>query len=127
MGMGSCPNHGFSISIDNLRKLCPDELAELETQLEKEEGISLDDFALSVCIDCTPTDKASIAYEKLQDAFKAKTNLELEIYYYNEDDGDRYDDMESGVNFLVHGVKDYTPAGLALKDMIEEKLWTVYG
>lgn len=55
--------------------------------------------------------------------------LTLSLGFYNEDDGDRYDEVDSheGCVFFVGGMVALTPAGEKFKDVVRERLWTQYG
>lgn len=133
MGMGSIPCHAYTISLDNLRAFCPDEVAECET-LFGPAGETWDTFARSAEFDeYSEAAPIMVAWKALQAAFArmsqttVSSHLELGIGYYSEDDGDRYDDLEPGVYFSVDGMTQLTPAGKQFKDVVKEQSWTVYG
>lgn len=143
MGMGSAACHATTISLENLRGLCPDELGELEKALEQE-GLSLHEFALDSSAqslemeDGEPVGEKQkksilVAWATLCSSFEAKTrvgdsHLFLDIGSYDPDSGDRYDDFESDETFYfeVWGHKQLSPAGEAFQHLLKDKTWTQY-
>lgn len=134
MGMGAAGAHGWIISTENLRGLIPTEYAVLEAALDKRK-LALDDLALAIAEeeDLTDDDKEiDDALDALYAAFKQKTavdgkELELELFYYSDEDGDIYDDLEDGANWSVDGMWELTPPGKKFKDIIEQCSWTQFG
>jgi hypothetical protein len=62
------------------------------------------------------------------EAFTKDTGLKVYPFYYNEDEGDRYDDLpESGVYWTVAGVYEMTPAAKRIQAGLQDVMWTVYG
>jgi hypothetical protein len=74
-------------------------------------------------------DQYEILVTNLKTSFNKKTGLSLYFDYYNEDNGDRYDEPgdEEGCVFCVGGMVQLTPAGEKYKDIITERRWTQYG
>ena len=137
MGMGSAPAHAWVISKDNLRALLPAYVA-FEALLSLHDK-TVDDYALSISKDelledVSEEDNEAIdkAWGEVEAAFKTATtvgesSLELDIGYYNREEGDLYDDLEDGAYFTVDNVLDFTPAGNKFKDKLENASWTIYG
>ena len=152
MGMGTFAINSFVIEYDELKKICPEEIATIEN--EKFFGdvgwrviaqwFSWDDpDQFSECIyDLYVNSEEEVddiveEYTQIYDkhvtnlfkAFEAKTGLTLSIDYYDEDNGDRYDEPgdEEGCIFCVGGMVQLTPAGEKYKDIITERRWTQYG
>lgn len=64
----------------------------------------------------------------VQKCFEADTGLKVYPFYYDEEDGDRYDDLpEGGAYWSVDGVYQLTPAAEKVKDYLRDVQWTVYG
>ncbi len=132
MGMGSAPCHAWTISLDGLKAICPEEVKACETVLEQS-GCDWDSFALAVEQEELDDHSEIInAWEKLQAAFSkatkvGKSHLELGIGHYASDDGDRYDDLEQGCYFTVDNVTQFTSAGKKFHAHLEERSWTVFG
>ena len=74
-------------------------------------------------------DQYEILVTNLKTTFNKKTGLSLYFDYYNEDQGDRYDDAadKDGCVFCVDGMVQLTPAGEKFKDIIFERSWTQFG
>ena len=138
MGMGSAPCHAWTITLDGLKAICPQEVQACEAAF-KALDCDWDSFALGMELeqfDDLPedADPATMvkAWERLQAAFKKKTkvgtaHLDLGIGHYSSDDGDRYDEMEQGCYFTVDNVTQFTPAGEKFRVHLEVKSWTVFG
>jgi hypothetical protein len=133
MGMGTAPCHAWTISLDKLKTICPNEVAAIEFAFN-DRGSNWDSFALEMEQEIGKEDFKSlhVKWEMLQKAFEIATkvgesHLELAIGYYNDDDGDRYDDLEQGCYFTVEGVTQLTPAGEKFKECLQEQSWTVFG
>lgn len=130
MGMGSIPCHAWTISLDGLKAICPQEVEACEAALAAM-GQDWDAFALSMTSD-EDVEPMEEPWEQLQATFRKATRvgeccLELDIGHYSSDDGDRYDDLEDGCYFTVEGMTQLSPAGKRFKDHLEERSWTVYG
>ena len=130
MSMGYSASYAETISEENLRKICPEEL-DTFLGLFGDKGLcgSLEDAARSLEWqdgDCVET--VDNAYLDIQSAFKTKTDgLELHIGYHNSsEEGDRNDEVD-GVYWAVDGVYEHTPAGKKLRDVIERKFWINFG
>lgn len=65
----------------------------------------------------------------LKDVFNQKTRLCLYFDYYDEDNGDRYDNPgdKDGCIFCVDGMVQLSPAGEKFKDIVTERSWTQFG
>ena len=125
MGMGTGACSGWVISYDNLKKICPKEIDDIEGAEEFEDwgevsrGFEFDELPDSI--------KKSV--EDLVGQFLNTTGLTLSLGFYREDDGDRYDEVDSheGCVFFVDGMVALTPAGEKFKDVVRQQLWTQYG
>lgn len=136
MGMGAMPCHGWTISQEHLQALLPEAWRPLQEALERH-GVTLDAFAQAIDQEVLVGGSKDAAAEleellhQLYQQFHAKTTvdesfLELELMYYDAGLGSAYDELESGANWAVRGVRHYTPAGEAFRDKVERKSWTVY-
>ena len=136
MGMGTAPSHAWIISQEQLHRLVPAALANLNRLLASQ-GKNLSDLALAKAQEeaVSESDEAcqaiDAALERLDREFQAATRvgkscLELELFHYCAAEGSRYDELEEGANWLVDGVKQFTPAGEKFKDRIEWKGWTTF-
>lgn len=140
MGMSQIPIHGWTISLGELRKLCPVQILTLEAILA-ESGNTWGSVAKNIqCEEPLPTGFPQ-ALERLEFQFRVVTRvedstfsnavscLELELGYYDEELGDGGDEVEhtDGAVFLVSGVTVRTPAGEKFKDVVQENLWSVFG
>ena len=117
MGMGTAGAHAFVISLDELRKICPKEVHAVEDEL------TWGDVAMEI------NDNTPPLVEALVEAFNKATDLKLSIEHYDDETGDRYDEVDNtnGCVFCVDGMMQYTPAGEKYKDVIKEQNWTVFG
>lgn len=150
--MGTFAISSYVIEYDELRKICPEEIADIEnekffrdvggwTTIAKWFAWDMPDEFLDGIYDLEDDQEKADAiieeYTKIYDknvtnlfkAFEAKTGLTLSIDYYDEDNGDRYDQPgdEEGCIFCVGGMVQLTPAGEKYKDIITERRWTQYG
>jgi hypothetical protein len=152
MGMGSFAVGSFVIEYDDLKKICPEEIAAVEGEKffndigwgtigqwlawddadqfkEEIEALYVND---KEDIDDVLDEYVKI-YDKhivdLKDAFNKNTGLTLYFDYYNEEDGGRYDNPgdKDGCLFCVDGMVQLTPAGEKFKDIIGERKWTQFG
>ncbi len=135
MGMGAAPAHAWTISLDDLRCICPKEVVACERVFE-EHGYDWNSFALALDTDhfegVADPKMLREPWESLRAEFKIATTvggfaLALGIGHYCAEDGDRYDDLEEGAYFTVDGVTMFTPAAEKFKDFLKEKSWTVFG
>jgi len=132
MGYASC--QVLTVEEYFIEEQCPEEFQELIDSFDGNEGNaqfdSVDDFARSIGNgDLDPKDnpeEPELKYEALQKAFKKKTDLEINLFYHDPDDGDRYDDF-TGRAWLVDGVLQYTPAGEKYKDKIKKQSFVTFG
>lgn len=152
MGMGTFAISSYVIEYDELRKICPEEIADIEnekffsnvggwTTIAKWFAWDMPDEFSDAIYDLEDDQEKADAiieeYTKIYDknvtnlfkAFEAKTGLTLSIDYYDADNGDRYDNPgdEEGCIFCVGGMVQLTPAGEKYKDIITERRWTQYG
>jgi len=150
MGMGSFAVGSFVIEYDDLKKICPEEIAAIEG--EKffndigwgtigrwkcwDDPSYINDLVYDI-VDSEDIEQivkdSFLHYEKLLinlfKAFHEKTDLVLYLDYYNEEDGGRYDNPgdKDGCIFSVGGMVQLTPAGEKFKDIISERKWTQFG
>jgi hypothetical protein len=131
--MGSAPCHAWTITKENVAKLCPKEFAALDIAID-----DWDSFAQAIEVEDQEvlTKKRLAKWETLQEAFEKATqtdsdhrhdHLELSIGFYDPDSGDRYDELEAGCFFMVEGVTVLSPPGEKFKDILTEQSWTVFG
>jgi hypothetical protein len=135
MGMGTAPAHAWTITKENVAKICPKEFAELDAALSGD----WDAFAMAIHVDDeTAYEPFMEKWTALQKAFELATatpedgtsgysELELSIDYYSREDGDCYDDLETGCYFTVDGVTKLTCAGIRFEQYLTESSWTVFG
>ena len=152
MGMGSFAVGSFVIEYDDLKKICPEEIAAIEGEKffndigwgtigQWKSWDDPDQFKEEIEALYT-NDKEDIddildEYVKIYDkhinnlfkAFHKKTDLVLYLDYYNEEDGGRYDNPgdKDGCLFCVDGMVQLTPAGEKFKDIVSERKWTQFG
>jgi hypothetical protein len=125
MGMGASACYGWVISYDDLKKICLKEIDNIEVSEEFEDwgevsrGFEFNELPVGM----------QKSVEDLIGQFFSNTNLTLNLGFYNADDGDRYDQVDSHEScvFFVDGMVSRTPAGEKLKDVVRERLWTQYG
>jgi hypothetical protein len=152
MGMGNFACDGFTISYDNIKKMCPAEIEAIENgphwkylgwgELAKGIDFQDEETIADVFLDAEDEDCVSEEQSKefakeyvklvkqLEEAFEKKTDgLTLFLSHYNEDEGDRYDsvDHKDGCIFMVDGMVDYTPAGEKHKDIVKKNRWVQFG
>ena len=132
MGMGYAACQQQAISYDDLKELCPNEVAAVES-VEGFEGWG----ALAQSLWCDDQDiirPFASSIEALCQAFNTVTSvdgngLKLFVNYYDEDSGDRYDEAEhlDGCLFVIDGVYQMTPAALKFKEKIKHVSYVVFG
>lgn len=155
MGMGTFAVSSFVIGYDDLKKICPEEIATIENEkffgdigwgvigqwLGWDDIAYLEDAILDNCYDESRDDEynqkmaeeISQVYDKhiseLKNIFNQKTGLTLYFDSYDEDSGDRYDNPndKDGCIFCVDGMMVLSPAGEKYKDIVTERRWTQYG
>ncbi len=134
MGMGTAPISSFVISLDNLRSICPEEVAACETAFAHEDQYSWGEYAFDLAMETEIPNDIENAVNALIAAFEQKTTvnnsrLTLGIGYYSEEEGDTYDNLShtEGCYFEVDGMVDFTDAGNKFKDVIKTEAWTQYG
>lgn len=140
MGMGTAPCAGYilPVTLENFNKLQIDISAEAKEYFGEEEwdrinnsGLDDDDYQEHIenfFRDCDYT----IGKEAI--AIIENEKFEIEIFYYDRDEGDRYDDLTTGFYFSfpedVIFIKEKSPVGKALDALnlfptFEQ--WTVFG
>jgi len=153
MGMGSYAVSSYVIPYDELKKICPDEIAAIEKEKYFDSvgwhGIGYwmswsdpDQFEENILesLDNPESERSEKIAEEmvkvydshiinLTKAFNEKTGLTLYFDNYDEDQGDRYDEPgdEDGCIFCVNGMVQLSPAGEKYKDIITERRWTQFG
>jgi hypothetical protein len=153
MGMGSYAVHSFVIGYDDLKKICPDEIAAIENEqyfndigwrvlgkwLAWDDIAELEDTVLDLIDDEDDRKCQDIAEEigsrynahivNLKNAFESKTSLTLYFDNYDYDGGDRYDEPgdKDGIIFCVQKMMVLSPAGEKYKNIITERRWTQFG
>ena len=153
MGMGSFAVNSFVIGYDNLKNICPDEIAAIENEeyftdtgweslarfLAFDDPEQMKDGLIDAIDsdDATEIEKQSVEiinkYDahitKLKNAFEKKTGLTLYFDYYDYGGGGRYDEPvdKEGMIFCVEGMMVLSPAGEKYKDIITEHRWTQFG
>lgn len=102
MGMGYSANFAETVEQDFVKQTCPKEFENFMDALDKDENITLEEFAKNVSFD-ENDNKSDVfkSYEKLTESFKAKTGLNLYLGFHDqENDGDRYDDLSGTFWYL---------------------------
>jgi len=132
-GHGHLPNTGTTINKEFLKTLptAGPIFTNLLTVMEEndlEEQVLDDNYC---DLENSDDDESLKAVSKLladfQNAFTADTGLHVYPFYYSDDDGDRYDDLEAGVHWSVAGVYQMTPEAEKIKDHLQDVQWTVWG
>lgn len=152
MGMDSFAVGSFVIEYDDLKKICPEEIAAVEGEKffndigwgtigqwkswddpdpfkEEIEALYVNDKE----DESENVEHIFKEYDKLINnlikSFNKKTGLTLYFDTYDEDGGGRYDNPgdKDGCIFCVDGMVQLTPAGEKFKDIISERKWTQFG
>lgn len=130
MVMGIYGLHGYTISLDNLREVCPEETKAVEvlgvdwgTIAQATDGDFYESTEQQLADGYTNLDtanKITAAVKVLYTTFNDRTGLDLSLCYYDKDMGDLYDDVpnEGGCVFLLDGVIQFTPAAERIRDKI---------
>jgi hypothetical protein len=152
MGMGNFAVGSFVIEYDDLKKICPEEIAAIEGEKffndigwgtigqwkcwDDPEPFK-DEIYILYTNDKEDIDDIVEEYVKIYDkhiinlfkTFHEKTDLVLYLDHYNAEDGDRYDNPgdKDGCIFCVDGMVQLTPAGEKFKDIVSERKWTQFG
>jgi hypothetical protein len=110
-----------------LKKICPKEIDDIDGSEEFEDwgGLSRA-YEFNELPDGNSIKKS---VDDLIGQFFNNTGLALSLGFYDEDGGDRYDEVDSheGCVFFVDGMVALTPAGEKFKDIVKQQLWTQYG
>jgi hypothetical protein len=128
MGMGFAGAHIITIDESVVKEKCPKELAAFK-KLTEEHGQHYCYLAIDGQSDML-TDEVceivNIAHNKLIDAFKKKTKLEICYFYHDiENDGDRYDDVEEA--WEVHNAYQITKAAKRFEKHIQHANFVMWG
>jgi hypothetical protein len=130
MGMGNYADGADTVSIDFVKEICPEEMANFQAALDETEAC-FDDFCEAEqlgeeirFIDEQDGVKIQEAYRLLKDKFNKETGLTLYVAYHDADD--RGDELDGGT-FTVEDVYMRTPAGEKYKDQIVKMTWTNFG
>lgn len=129
MGFASCQ----VLTIDEIfiKEQCPEEFQEFVNSFDAcSKFEDMDDFARSIGNgDLDPKDnpeEPELKYLALCKAFEKKTDLKINLFYHDPDDGDRYDDFTGRV-WQVDGVYQYAPAGEKYKEHITKQSFVSFG
>jgi hypothetical protein len=124
MGMGYGANYADAISEAGIKKIVGNELFNKFIEVvEADEDMGMDEVANALQYedsDEMTNKEITEAYSELVKVFNEKTGLELSIGYHDEEQGDRYDDMQ-GIYWSVGGMYDLTPEGKKLQEVLGEK------
>ena len=129
MGMGYGANFAYTISIENMRKFFPNEMAKLEKEIEEEDK-DLDYFFRYV--DEFEDAPVMLALKKLQKAFEDFTRVGDECltpypaFHDSVEEGDRYDDVD-GAFFDIDGAEKLTEPAKKFADYLEKSFWVTFG
>jgi len=146
MSMSSFGCNGWVISYEELKKICPKEINDIESDIyfnkigwgELARSIAFEDkdYIVDSIYEEVSDEKVESIYENyvslvenLCKSFNEKTDLRLEFDYYNDEEGGRYDTVENedGCVFSVVGMTILSPAGEKLKDIVHFRNWTQFG
>ena len=153
MGMGTWGITEYTISREKLHELLPEQVEEVEainpdiwsvvarslevytdplhiTEDDKAEVIK-DMYYIAEDYDMVEAD-CHQAFKKLENLchdFNLVTGLVLNFLYYDEDMGDRYDDVEhvDGCVFMLEGVTQLTPEARQCRHLFNKQHWTCTG
>lgn len=130
MGMGYAANFVETIEQNFVKETCPKEFQKFVNEFDKDENITLEEFARNASQDENDHDtKAFKAFDKLTKAFKDKVGLDLYLGYHDqENDGDRYDDVNGVYWYLdFNEVYKLTPAAKKIADKISRQFFVNFG
>ena len=153
MGMGTWGLQEYTISREKLHELLPEQVEEVEaidpsiwnvlargcevytnplhiTEDDKAEVIK-DMYFIAEDYDMVEAD-CHQAFKKLENLchdFNLVTGLVLHLMYYDEDMGDRYDDVEhvNGCVFVLENVTQLTPEAMQVRHLFNLQSWTCSG
>ena len=131
MGMGYAACSSIAFKYDDVKELCPQEVAAIENT----EGFeNWGEIARAICIGDDDFKHFVPLVDNLCKAFDKATEtdgkgLSLSLLWYDEDSGDRYDEVEHKDNciFDVDGVRQFTPAGNKFKDKLNYNNFVSFG
>ncbi len=123
MGMGSAANSGYMMSVANVASILGQDWKDFIEYLENE-GLELEELQYE--------DEDEERLNKIYELFKEKTTvgnsfLEIELAYYDSEDGDIYDEMEEGCFFWVSGNIKNTDAGEKFKSYMDYGNFVTFG
>ena len=136
MSKGVVPFHAWIISPEKLQLLLPAAWAELQHTLSRYE-VTLDELARAIEQE-EQIGKSADASQDIQEALHelyeqfitattvGESFLDLELIHYDPETGDSYDQLEPGANWLVGGVREFSPAGRKFQNDVEWKGWITY-
>lgn len=135
MGMGSAPCSGYVLPAteENFKKLNIS-LGRFEKEYEDfKKSYPDDDFEGFLAELAAMYGPSEVILEAVPDQGLGAV-ITIELYRYDSDMGDRYDDLADGVYFVFYEdelyTKELTPVGEALKDknlFPELQAWTMFG
>lgn len=131
MGMGYAACSSIAFKYDDVKELCPQEVAAIEST----EGFeNWGDVARGIWMEDEDFKQFVPLVENLCNAFEKATKTEgngltLSLLWYDEDSGDRYDEVEHKDHciFDVGGVKQFTPAGKKFEDKLNYNNFVSFG
>lgn len=106
MGMGHAAGHADTIDNETLQKVCPEEYQVLLDELDKED-IDLDYFAEQIQAENDLNQDLLKVLDDLAATFKYETGLTICLQYHDQENGDRYDELE-GAYWDLDGVYTMT-------------------
>ena len=124
----------YSVSVEVLHRVCPDEMAAMEALMTFEAGWG--QFAKCMCepliygeLEESFPEPASVealirCFERLTQAFEERTGLGLDVEFCEE--LDQYDGPHiDGCVFILHGITQLTPAAEKMKEDFGHYGWVV--
>ncbi len=144
MGMGHAANFADVITVENLKKICPDTWDAFESLCEKHVDNGWEGFIYGIYQETPYYDKngddiedvgiiadLDKSYQTLVNDFHDRTGLDLDCGYHDSENcGDRYDDVD-GAYFHVDGCYVESPELKSTKeqygDLIERNFFVTYG
>jgi hypothetical protein len=125
MSYDAYPNCADVVSEKFVKKQIPDAFSQFLDLLDEKETC-FDEFASNGTYG-DYDEEIMECWERVQKAFKENTGLTLGLDFHSPDEGNRGDEVESGVIFYVYGVWQYTEAGRKYKDHIQHLKWVTFG
>ena len=128
MSMENYANVAETVEQDFVEKTCPKEFNAFIDALDKEDGVTLENFADRADTDDNEKDTVFFKkYKALQKAFKEKLGLDLYISYHDrQEDGDG--DIDGVFWYLdFDDVYEMTPAAKKIADKITRQSYVTFG